>query len=78
MRREHSLRFRFLAILCLVAVLPVLTLGCYGFWIERRRSVEKELGHLATDSHLMAASIDKYLASKSQLIRHLAEAPELS
>jgi len=77
-RREQSLRFRFLAILCLVAVLPVLTLGCYGFWIERRRSVEKELGHLANDSHLMAASIDKYLASKSQLIRHLSEAPELS
>jgi len=76
-RWRRSLRMRVIGILVLVSTLPVVFLGGFGFWIARREAAEREVISLATQNRQLAAFVDKYLASNTQVVKFLAEAAEM-
>lgn len=70
--RPHSLRGRVLGAMLLVGLLPVIALGGYGFFTERRRAVSNELIRLSEESQRLAVTIDRRLTANLNLARHLA------
>ncbi|MBP1626334.1 MAG: hypothetical protein H6Q00_809 [Holophagaceae bacterium] len=79
-RREwwfRSFRGRVLGALLIMGLLPVLILGGYSFFSERSRAVGMELARLSDQSQQLCVSIDKYIASNSTLVYHLALTAEV-
>jgi len=75
--RPASLRGWVLAALLVTGLLPVLGLGSYAFFSERKRAVALELSRLSDQSQRLCVYIDKYLASNATLVQHLALTSEV-
>lgn len=76
--RPRSLHGRVFGALLVAGLLPVLLLGTYSFFSERRRAVALELSRLSDQSQRLAAAIDKFLASNSATVQHMALTSEVA